>query len=94
VSLLILIRRIICLNSSRDTGRDYMSMYDIRATIDSNIDYTISSNYYIKNIDKYVMSGEILTLNKKINTFHSKDVANMKKMALDLIDDRHIKEGK
>ena len=69
-------------------------MYDIRATIDSNIDYTISSNYYIKNIDKYVMSGEILTLNKKINTFHSKDVANMKKMALDLIDDRHIKEGK
>lgn len=85
---------LICLNSSRDTGRDYMSMYDIRATIDSNIDYTISSNYYIKNIDKYVMSGEILTLNKKINTFHSKDVVNMKKMALDLIDDRHIKEGK
>lgn len=85
---------LICLNSSRDTGRDYMSMYDIRATIDSNIDYTISSNYYIKNIDKYVMSGEILTLNKKINTFYPKDVANMKKMALDLIDDRHIKEGK
>ena len=85
---------LICLNSSRDTGRDYMSMYDIRATIDSNIDYTISSSYYIKNIDKYVMSGEILTLNKKINTFHPKDVANMKKMALDLIDDRHIKEGK
>ena len=85
---------LICLNSSRDTGRDYMSMYDIRATIDSNIDYTISSNYYIKNIDKYVMSGEILTLNKKINTIHPKDVANMKKMALDLIDDRHIKEGK
>lgn len=85
---------LICLNSSRDTGRDYMSMYDIRATIDSNIDYTISSSYYIKNIDKYVMSGEILTLNNKINTFHPKDVANMKKMALDLIDDRHIKEGK
>ena len=40
------------------------------------------------------MNGEILTLNKKINTFHSKDVANMRKMALDLIDDKHIKEGK
>ena len=56
---------LICLNSSRDTGRDYMSMYDIRATIDSNIDYTISSNYYIKNIDKYVMSGEILDVYKR-----------------------------
>lgn len=85
---------LLCLNNSRDTGKDYMGMYDIRTTIDSNIDYTISSNYYIKNIDKYVMNGQILTLNKRINTFHTKDVINMKKMALDLIDDRHIKEGK
>ena len=38
------------------------------------------------------MNGEILTLNKKINTFHAKDIGNMQKMALDLIDDRHIKE--
>lgn len=85
---------LICLNNSRDTGKDYMSMYDIRATIDSNIDYTISNNYYIRDIDKFVMSGEILTLNKKINAFHSKDIANMRKMALDLIDNRHIKEEK
>lgn len=83
---------LICLNNSRDTGKDYMSMYDIRTTIDDNVNYTISNSYYIKNIDKYVMNGEILTLNKKINTFHAKDISNMQKMALDLIDDRHIKE--
>ena len=85
---------LICLNNSRDTGKDYMSMYDIRTTIDDNVNYTISNSYYIKNIDKYVMNGEILTLNKKINTFHAKDISNMRKMALDLIDDRHIKEGR
>lgn len=85
---------LICLNNSRDTGKDYMSMYDIRTTIDDNVNYTISNSYYIKNIDKYVMNGEILTLNKKINTFHAKDIGNMQKMALDLIDDRHIKEGR
>lgn len=85
---------LICLNNSRDTGKDYMSMYDIRTTIDDNVNYTISNSYYIKNIDKYVMNGEILTLNKKINTFHAKDISNMQKMALDLIDDRHIKEGR
>ena len=82
------------LNSSRDTGRDYMSLYDIRTSIKGNIDYTISSSYYIKNIDKYVMNGEILTLNKSINAFHQKDVSNMKKLAIDLIDDRHGKEEK
>lgn len=82
------------LNSSRDTGKDYLSLYDIRTSIKGNIDYTISKNYYIKNIDKYIMDGEILTLNKNLNTFHSKDVANMKKLALDLIDDKHSKEEK
>ncbi len=82
------------LNSSRDTGRDYMSLYDIRTSIKGNIDYTISNNYYIKNIDKYIMNGEILTLNKNINAFHQRDVSNMKKMAIDLIDDKHSKGGK
>lgn len=83
---------LVLLNNSRDTGKDYMSMYDIRTMIGGNIDYTISRNYYIKNIDKYVMNGEILTLNKNINTFHSGDISNMKKLALDLIDDSHNKE--
>ncbi len=83
---------LILLNNSRDTGKDYMSMYDIRTMIGGNIDYTISRNYYIKNIDKYVMNGEILTLNKNINTFHSGDISNMKKLALDLIGDSHNKE--
>ena len=83
---------LVLLNNSRDTGKDYMSMYDIRTMIGGNIDYTISRNFYIKNIDKYVMDGEILTLNKSVNTFHSGDIANMKKMALDLIDDSHMKE--
>ena len=85
---------LILLNNSRDTGKDYMTMYDIRTMIGGNIDYTISRNFYIRNIDKYVMDGEILTLNKNVNTFHSSDIAHMKKMALDLIDDSHMKEGK
>ena len=85
---------IVLLNNSRDTGKDYMSMYDIRTVIDTNIDYTISRKYYIKDIDKYVVDGEILTLNKKLNSIHQKDVLNMRKMAMDLIDDKHGKEGK
>ena len=71
---------LILLNNSRDIGKDYLSLYDIRTII--------------KNIDKYTISGEILTLNNSINLFHSKDINNMKKMALDLIDDSHGKEAK
>lgn len=82
------------LNNSRDTGKDYLSLFDIRNIIKTNIDYTISKNYYIKNIDKYMMAGKILTLDKRLNAFHQSDINNMKKIALDLIDDKHKEVAK
>lgn len=77
----------IVLNNSRDTGRDYISLFDIRNMIKRNIDFTISRNFYIKNIDKYVINGEILTLNKSIRRFYSNDIKNMEKLALSLIEE-------
>ena len=77
----------VVLNNSRDTGRDYISLFDVRNIIKSNVDYTISKNFYIKNIDKYVLKGEILTLNKYVNKFYSTDIKNMTKLALDLISE-------
>lgn len=62
-------------------------MYDIRSMIDGNIDFTILKHFYIKNIDKYVLNGEILTLNKTINRLYASDIDNIKKMAFTLIKD-------
>lgn len=76
---------LLVLNCSRDTGRDYFSIFDIRNIIKNNIDYTISNSFYIKNIDKYVINGEILTLNRNINRFHSKEVNKLKSIAKALI---------
>lgn len=81
----------IVLNNARDTGRDYLSNFDIRNMLKANIDYTISRNFYIKNIDKYVLRGEILTLNKTITMFNQSDINNMNKLALSLI--KEDKEG-
>ena len=77
----------IVLNNSRDTGRDYITLFDIRNTIKTNIDYTISRNFYIRNIDKYVLNGEILTLNKSINRFYGSDIKNLNKLATSLIEE-------
>ena len=77
----------IVLNNSRDTGKDYISLFDIRNMIRGNIDFTISRNFYIRNIDKYVINGEILTLNKTIRRFCSNDIKNMEKLALSLIEE-------
>ena len=77
----------IVLNNSRDTGRDYISLFDIRSMIKGNVDFTISRNFYIRNIDKYVINGEILTLNKTIRRLCSNDIKNMEKLALSLIEE-------
>lgn len=83
---------LICLNYSRDIQKDYLDMYVIKETM-ACPNYTISRSFYIKNIDKYVMKGKIITLDKGINKNYSKEINNMKKMALDLIDNKHMKEA-
>ena len=81
----------ILLNNSRDTGRDYINLYDIRNMIGSNVDYTISRKFYIKNIDKYYLNGEILTLNGYINKIYSSDIKNLNNVANTLIADKEVK---
>lgn len=81
------------LNNSRDTGKDYLTNFEIKNIIKTNIDFTISKNFYIRNIDKYIMNGEILTLNKTINRFHASDISKLKMIATSLISDKHDKEA-
>lgn len=84
---------LVCLNSSRDTGRDYLSLFDIRNILKCNIDYTITNSFYIKNIDKYVLNGEILTLNRNILRFHGGDINRLKAIARGLIKENDKEEG-
>lgn len=81
---------LVCLNCSRDTGRDYFSLFDIRNVLKCNIDYTISNSFYIKNIDKYVLNGEILTLNRNILRFHSGDIHKLHSIAQGLIREEKV----
>ncbi len=80
-------------NNSRDTGKEYFSMFDIKTVIKANIDYTISQNFYIKEIDNYTLEGKILLLDKKIQRTKRKDFNNYRNMALDLIkeEDKKVK---
>ena len=39
------------MNNSRDIGKDYLSLYDIRTIIKNNIDYTLSKNYSLVLLD-------------------------------------------
>ena len=71
------------LNESIFKDKTYFSKYDI--------DFTISKNMYIKNIDKYIMEGEILLLNPNLSFKDKKDYKKYLELALTLIKDKEKK---
>lgn len=78
----------ILLNDSRDPMKKYFSLYDLTSILKSQIDYFISSEFYVKNLDQYIMNGQIITLHPKASSVFSKDFAVLMKLATDF-----VKEG-
>ena len=78
----------ILLNDSRDPIKNYFSLYDLTSILKSEINYFISSEFYVKNIDQYIMNGQIITLHPKASSVFNKDFAVLMKLATDF-----VKEG-
>ena len=78
----------IMLNDSRDPMKKYFSLYDLTSILKTEINYFISSEFYVKNIDQYIMNGQIVTLHPKASSIFSKDFAVLTKIATDF-----LKEG-
>ena len=79
----------VLLNNSRDPFKNYFELYDIKSIIKNNIDYTLSKFFYIKDIDKYIMNGKIITLLPKVPNVFAKDFASLMNIGADLLS----KEG-
>ncbi len=68
-------------------NKNYYSLYDIRNLLGTNIDYTISKSMHIKNIDKYILEGQILILNKNLTFTDKKENEKLKSIALKLLNE-------
>ena len=75
----------ILLNNSRDPFKKYFTLYDIKTIIKNNIDYEISSEFYLKNMDSYVMNGEIPMLQPKAPNIFNKDYTTMMNLAVNFL---------
>lgn len=73
------------LYNARDPMKKYFTFFDMKNVIKTNIDYVISSEFYIKNIDNYIMNGEIVTLQPKVANIFSKDYTTLMKIATDIL---------
>lgn len=83
----------VLLNNSINPYNEYFGLYDIRNVLKTNIDYMLSSKFFIKNIDSYIMDGKILTLENKINLSFSKDISVLMTLATDFMSQKEVKSN-
>lgn len=77
---------LVVLNESNTKLNDMFNNYDIKNIIKNNIDYVIPRTFYNKNINRYVLNGKIMVLEKSIRTFNKKTINVFNKMAIDLLE--------
>lgn len=75
----------IMLNDSRDPLKKYFTIYDLNSILKSDINYYISDESYLQNMDQFIMNGEIVTLQPKAATTINKDFAVYTKIATEFL---------
>lgn len=82
----------ILLNNSNNPYKKYFTTFDIKNIIKSNIDYELSSEFFLKNIDQYVMNGQIITLQPKASNIFNKDFSTLTKIATNFLKSEENKD--
>ena len=76
----------ILLNNSRDPFKNYFTFFELRKIINHQIDYTLSSDMFVKDMEKMVMKGAILSLDRRFADVMTEDYQTFVMMATDLLE--------
>ena len=76
----------VLLNNSFSMDKGYFSLFDIKNVIKHNVDYTLNQSFYIKDIDRYIMEGHILILNKHLSFRDVNDYNRLVMIAKNLVE--------
>ena len=79
----------IILNESISRDKGYYNKYDIKNVINKNVNYIIPSNFFVKNIDKYIIEGKILTLDN-ISKKHKETIKIFDLIASDILKESKV----
>ena len=75
----------ILLNNSRDINRTSLSAYDIKHILKHDINYILSNNMYLKDMERHVMNGIIISLDKKFANLMPEDYQTFLHISTDLL---------
>ena len=59
----------------------------MKSILKTNIDYSLSKKFFIRDIDKYIMDGKIITLDKKASKVFASDISTIYDIAVELSKD-------
>lgn len=77
---------VVVLNESNTKLNEMFNNYDIKNIIKNDINYIIPATFYNKNINRFVLNGKIMILDKNIRFLNRKTVKVFNQMALDLLE--------
>ena len=81
----------VVLNNSFRNEKNYFSRFDIRSIIHHDIDYILPNSMYVNNLNKYIMEGHILVLNKNLKFNNKSDQELLIRIANDLVGEKNEK---
>ena len=77
----------VLLNNSRDPFKNYLTLYDIKRIINHNINYSLSTDLFLKDMEKLVMKGVIVSLDRKFADVMPNDYKTFVLMATTLLEE-------
>ena len=76
----------VLLNNSRDPYKNYLNVSEIETVLGCKIDYYLTPEMFLKDMDRYVMDGSIMSLDKSFSSTMTNDYRTFVRMATDLFE--------
>lgn len=80
----------VLLNEADAHDKNYYTIFDIKNIIGAHVDYIISRNLHLKNIDKLIVEGIIPSLSNRTYNKHKKEWRKLEKMLTRILEQKKV----
>lgn len=78
----------LAINTVVDERKKYFSQMEIESIIKKKINFIVPSNFYIKNIDKHIIDGDLLSCYEKILKYKVEQIVDFSHSVLNLLNNK------
>lgn len=83
----------LAINTVVDERKQYFSQFEIESIIKEKINFIIPNNFYIKNIDKHIIDGDLLSCYEKLLKYKVEEITEFSRSVLNLLNNKGALEN-